>query len=235
MGNWCDVISSITVDADPFDCTILGGCIWWISGAYHGKLYKSNIETGATIVSYDISGDYPRGLTNDGIYLWHSDRFSREIYKINSTDGSELLNKNHGYQYVGGIVYLNGYIYLIDQLNHKCHKIDISDGSTISSFDVEGNGNEWGLATDGTYLWLTLDNGLGHGRDVQKLELDGTILKECTISDVSWGNLRGIGFDGTHLRVCHVSGNGKRIHKIGEEPTPKAGASGLPIFAKMLL
>jgi hypothetical protein len=160
----------------------------YVADALNNCIRKVVISTGA-VTTLQSGFNCPEGLAIGGTFLYISDSSNNQIYKMSTSDGSFTVLAGAGgsgygtpgYQDGPGTVALFNYpkglatdgtnLYVADGTNNRIRKIVISTGyvSTLagsgSAGFADGTGtaasfnNPSGLATDGTYLYVTdMDN-----------------------------------------------------------------------------
>ncbi len=123
---------------------------------------KSNplCSPGDTLYSFPTPSTWPGGLAWDGEFFWNQDIDSRSIYKLDST-GAIITSfpVPPGASGSGGLEWDGFYLWAVDEQDAKLYKIDPETGVPLRSFDLPDSEaldpNCWGLAWDGTHMWVS--------------------------------------------------------------------------------
>lgn len=194
--------------------------------------------------------NHPQGIATDGTYLYVADTGNNTIRKIALATGvTTTLAGTEGqsgsvdgigaaarFNYPVGLVLLNGMLYLADTNNNQIRKINpaTAEVTTVAGKSVGGIGhidggpataffgNPIGIATDGTYLYVT-DSATNTIRKVSTAGITTTIAASASLSKPL-----GITCDSTNLYL--IDGDSYRILKIDlatEAVTTLAGTGGM--------
>ena len=142
------IVDSIAIGAESWGVVFDGSHIW--ASAY-GSNYVAEIDpaTDAVIANVTVS-TYPMFLAFDGTDVWVSGFISDTLDRIDPATGTVVASIPFG----GGIYNImsaNGFIWLTT-LNGSVLKIDPATNATVDSVAVP---NPYGIAFDGTNVWVS--------------------------------------------------------------------------------
>jgi YVTN family beta-propeller protein len=132
----------------------------WISDIY-GGLSALNADSGALEWNQQVAG-HPGGLIFDGTNLWVTVG-GDFVSVVRATDGKILKIVPLGAPWSDKIVFDGENVWVAGSVDDNnggsvsgLAKVRASDGSVLGSYKIDKQfGNIWGLAFDGTSLWLT--------------------------------------------------------------------------------
>ena len=182
-----------------WDNGYLWASVGHFSATYPGMIF--NIDTDGNILSSFAApgesalGPHNSGLAFDGTYLWSVNFLDEKIYKI--SESGDILGSIPAPSGVSsGITWDGENLWVCEWFTYKIYKINSENGQILASFNAPDfeKSYPFGLAWDGTYLWVSNSKGI-YRMDSKT----GALLASCNDSALTNGLAYGLTWDGECL------------------------------------
>jgi hypothetical protein len=185
--------TSFKVGKEPQDVAFDGRDIW-VTNAGDGTVTKLRPSDGAVLGTFKV-GALAYGIAFDGANIWVVNTGDNDVTKLRASDGKVLGTFGVGLRpWLAAFDGAN--IWVTNSGGGSVSKLRASDGSTLGTFSVSA---PRGIAFDGTWVWVTTDNGT-----IVRLKVDGTASGSFAVGSRPLG----VAFDGASVWVAAAAGNG---------------------------
>ena len=141
---------------DGTGLTYDGIYLWYTHDQSPRSIYQINPNDGAVLSLFSSPGSFDStGLAWDGSFLWNTG-FYENIYQLDIA-GNIQKSFSAPTDVPEGMTYAGGYLWVIGW-HSTLYKLDPADGSIVTTYSTPPT-NMYGLTSDGTYLWLSTNDG----------------------------------------------------------------------------
>lgn len=204
------VLGTFPVGSVPGWLTFGGTNIWVANqsqdspGAPGNSVTKLRASDGANLGTFD-AGDVPTGIAWDGANIWVANYYDGSVRKLRGSDGALLGVFYLPSLYAEDVLFDGTNIWVAVQSGAV--KVRPSDGTVLDTIEVDGEG--FGLAYDGTKMWLTSQD-FGANTVTTFRASDGKV--QGTFGGGSGQQVLGIAFDGANVWIA--SSNADRVTRL---------------------
>jgi Protein kinase domain len=179
----------------------------WVTNGKGNSVTELNASDGKWIRTLS-GGNYgfgnPYGIVSDDIHIWVTNFAAGSVTELNASDGA-WIRTLPGFSYPANVVASGTHIWVTNYAGNSLTELNSSDGTRIRTLSGGSYGfnGPYGIADDGTHVWVANDGG-----SVTELNAsDGTWIRTLSGGNYGFNRPDHIAISGTHIWVTNFAGD----------------------------